>query len=431
MPDGTRLDFTYASGTSGILKSVFSNRGWAILFESQYRICAVNLAETFVTPTSACPANVQAVTYSYSPGTYVTSWNLMRSATRGNATREYLYASNDHVSCIKDPGQSNCRIQNTYARCLEDPQIPFVQPNIRLRDPVISQQDGSGRTYTYSYSADTCPQWPWITDPDYRSISPVTTTMTATGVPGNTIVQTDLASQPYSITDPLGDVTQISYETSVNYDGSFDYYYESGDPTEVVSPEGNKENYVRDSRGNIISQIMTAKPGSGLPNIVTNAAYPASCNNPVTCNKPTSVTNARGNITEFSYDPTHGGVMTETLPADANGIRAVKRYAYVQRAAWLKTGGGSYAPSPRPVWLVSEIRTCRTTATVAGGCAGGASDEIVTTYDYGPNAGPNNLLMRGMVVIAGATSLRTCYGYDRDGRRISETQPNANLTSCP
>ena len=33
---------------------------------------------------------------------------------------------------------------------------------------------------------------------------------------------------------------------------------------------------------------------------------------------------------------------------------------------------------------------------------------------------------------AGATTvLRTCYAYDALGRRISETQPNANLASCP
>ena len=30
-----------------------------------------------------------------------------------------------------------------------------------------------------------------------------------------------------------------------------------------------------------------------------------------------------------------------------------------------------------------------------------------------------------------ATTLRTCYAYDALGRRISETQPNANLASCP
>jgi YD repeat-containing protein len=56
---------------------------------------------------------------------------------------------------------------------------------------------------------------------------------------------------------------------------------------------------------------------------------------------------------------------------------------------------------------------------------------VVTAFDYGPNAGPNSLLLRGMAVTSGGVTLRTCYGYDQEGRKISETAPNANLTSCP
>jgi YD repeat-containing protein len=65
----------------------------------------------------------------------------------------------------------------------------------------------------------------------------------------------------------------------------------------------------------------------------------------------------------------------------------------------------------------------------------GAADEVIADYDYGPNSGPNNLWLRGQVATAtdggAATSLRTCYRYDGLGRRISETQPEANLGSCP
>lgn len=59
------------------------------------------------------------------------------------------------------------------------------------------------------------------------------------------------------------------------------------------------------------------------------------------------------------------------------------------------------------------------------------SDEVRTTYDYGPNSGPNNLLLRGMVEDATGAALRTCYGYDARGNRISETRPRAGLASCP
>ena len=60
-----------------------------------------------------------------------------------------------------------------------------------------------------------------------------------------------------------------------------------------------------------------------------------------------------------------------------------------------------------------------------------AGDEAVTTYDYGPGAGPNNLWLRGIVVTAGGVSRRTCYTYDHRGNQLSATSPLAGLTSCP
>jgi hypothetical protein len=121
---------------------------------------------------------------------------------------------------------------------------------------------------------------------------------------------------------------------------------------------------------------------------VTAASYPTTCSNFKTCNKPTSTTDAKGKVTDYTYDATHGGLLTESAPADANGIRAVKRYAYVQRYAWIKNAGGGYSHASTPVWLLSEMRTCRTTATMNGACAGGAADEVLTAYEYGPDTAP-------------------------------------------
>ena len=63
---------------------------------------------------------------------------------------------------------------------------------------------------------------------------------------------------------------------------------------------------------------------------------------------------------------------------------------------------------------------------------GGHFDLVVTTYDYGPDTGTvgNNLWLRGVVVTSGGTSLRSCYEYDINGNRISETAPQANLSAC-
>jgi YD repeat-containing protein len=81
----------------------------------------------------------------------------------------------------------------------------------------------------------------------------------------------------------------------------------------------------------------------------------------------------------------------------------------------------------------SLCRTSAATGNPASPCAT-AGDEVRTDYDYGPDSGPNNLLLRGQTVTStdgGVTTvLRTCYGYDGQGNRISETQPRADLASC-
>ena len=63
----------------------------------------------------------------------------------------------------------------------------------------------------------------------------------------------------------------------------------------VTLPEGNAQRILYDVRGNVTRVEQKAKPGTALPDIVTTAVYPAQpCANPVTCNQPTSVTDARG-----------------------------------------------------------------------------------------------------------------------------------------
>jgi YD repeat-containing protein len=138
-----------------------------------------------------------------------------------------------------------------------------------------------------------------------------------------------------------------------------------------------------------------------------------------------------GNETDYVYDPQHGGVLSITSPADANGIRPQSRFAYVQRYAWFLNASGQMVRSTDPVWKLASQSVCRSGAAAAGGGCAIPGDETLTTYDYGPDSGPNNLWLRGEVVTAGGVSRRTCYTYDRRGNRISATSPRAGLTSCP
>jgi hypothetical protein len=178
--------------------------------------------------------------------------------------------------------------------------------------------------------------------------------------------------------------------------------------------------------------IREPKPGSGLTSATTySASYPVDCSNPRTCNHPIWVRDGKGNQTDFTYAPEHGGVLIETGAA-VNGVRPQKRYTYQQRYAWVSNGAGGYVHASSPIWLLTQMSQCKSGPPAASGtgCANGPSDEVVTLYDYGPDSGPNNLLLRGVVVDSGGLNLRTCYAYDSRGNKVSETSPRASLTSC-
>jgi YD repeat-containing protein len=212
------------------------------------------------------------------------------------------------------------------------------------------------------------------------------------------------------------------------------YQYDNGDRlTKVTFPEGNAIEYIPGAT-RPTDIIYHSKNGSTetvhqvFPSCT--GGYNGTAPDKV-CFKPTSITDARGQTTNFTYDPAHGGLLTKTDPPDANGVRPQTRYSYVQRYAWIKSSGGGYSHAASPVWLLASEKFCKTTAASGAGCAGGSSDEVVTTYDYGPDSGPNNLWLRGKIVTANGVSLRTCYRRDNYGQIIAQTSPNANLTSCP
>ena len=197
-----------------------------------------------------------------------------------------------------------------------------------------------------------------------------------------------------------------------------------------TNPDGDFVEYTHDLRGNVTAYRKQAKLGSGISDITMSAVFSSSCENFKTCNKPMSVTDERGNVTDYTYDPSHGGVLTETGPA-VSGVRPQKRFTYGQRHAWLKNSSGGYSQAASPIWLLVRESSCKAGTASGNGCASGVADEVVTEYDYGPDAGPNNLWLRGKVVTADGVSLRTCYSYDEMGNKISETEPRAGLTSCP
>jgi YD repeat-containing protein len=185
-----------------------------------------------------------------------------------------------------------------------------------------------------------------------RVVSGSTATMTVTdALAHSSVITSDLnVGRPTAIQDELNRTTGFQYDSS-------------GRLTRVTQPEGNYVQLTYDARGNVTEQRQVAKAGSGLADIVATAAYPASCTNTVTCNKPTSTTDARGNVTDYTYDSTHGGVLTVTAPAaTTGGVRPQVRNSYTLL-------NGEYQ--------LTGISACQTTASCTG-----TADEVRATLGY-------------------------------------------------
>lgn len=218
-----------------------------------------------------------------------------------------------------------------------------------------------------------------------------------------------------------GRVTQLS-----NPDGST-YYLGDENRINSVVIDGRSTGFTYDNRGNVTQKSYVPNDGGQI--LYENAGYDATCSNIVTCNRPNWYEDRKGNRTNITYDPVHGGILTVTAPA-VNGISAQRRYTYIQRYPRTLTSSGGSIQASLPVWLVASESFCRTSSWNGSSCVAGAADEVRTDYDYGPDSGGNNLWLRGKVVTNGSTSIRTCYGYDAWGNVIWETTPKAGLSSC-
>lgn len=205
----------------------------------------------------------------------------------------------------------------------------------------------------------------------------------------------------------------------------------------VIAPEGNSIAETRDGRGNLISRSAFPKgsvDGSGA--LTTSWTYLADCSGvPLArCNKPLSMTDPKGNVTEYTYND-RGQVLTEKAPAPSSGAaRPTVVNEYTERTAYIKGAGNSVVAAGPPISLLTKSFTCITSDPCTASTA--AADKVVTEYNYGPLTGLNNLLLRGMSVTAYNSlgqpeTLTTCYTYNYFGERIAETQPKAGLTSCP
>ena len=279
----------------------------------------------------------------------------------------------------------------------------------------VSTASKGGATWNYSFNGSTA----YYPTPTTSLPLPQNTYLTGGGVTGP--LSTTAAVAVDMVTRRIVDVSVGGFNTHSVYNAD-------RKPTSVTYPEGNGLSISYGVRTNPTLVTEIPKPGSTQPSRSTRAGYPASCTSLKTCNQPDWTRDAKDNQTDYTYSVDHGGVRTVTGPA-VDGVRPQTRYTYAQRYAWFKNGAGSYVQAADPIWVLTQESFCRNSASTGTGCTD-ANDEVVTSYEYGPNTGPNNLQLRGVATAADGQTLRTCYSYDDRGNRISETKPRAALTSC-
>lgn len=322
------------------------------------------------------------LTNTFQPGATAANWYRRSAATfkdgtTAAATVSYAYPTSTTTQTTDMGG----RVWNfTYAGTSDGGALTAVKRpgaaanNVSIvYSPGLSSVTIDGVTTNYS-----------------RSVAGTTATTTVTNaLSGVKTAVADLTlSRITKITDELGNATNYAFDTSAR-------------PTEITLPEGNKIITAYDARGNVVSTTYRAKIGSGLSDIVTTANYSTSCANIVICNKPTWVKDAKLNQTDYTYDATHGGLLTATAPAaTSGGIRPQTRYSYAA------TSG---------VTMLTGISACQSLASCIG-----TVDETKVTATYTAKLLPSTITNASG---NGAITSTTGYTYDILGNQTSVDGP--------
>lgn len=423
--DGTGWRSKYDNGSTWTVSTGFSTlvdrSGNTAIFESALGIAqnvydaSVGIATSYTSPDGA------KVTYhwilgciepSTTPGGCVRQGTRIQSITNNRGYMlKYSYWSNDatNAAWFTPKAVTGVNLAVDYCDPVADacPTFSRIWPSVTYdkstenRPLTSTDQSGNTTSYTYADGRLTGIRYPGGTSNDvtvsYESLPErrVTGVTDATGAWAYEWVNVG-ATQVTAVAGPLGQGVSVVTDmaqgraTSVTDALSNTWFYEYDIDlrlTRVIQPEGDSVAFEFGARGNPTATMFSPKPGSPLTPSTTTTTYPTTCSNPVTCNRPSSTTDARGNVTDYNWDATHGGLLSATAPAPTTGAdRPQTRYAYAAQMAWIKTSTGAFAALPA-VTLPIEVSACAT-----GTSCDGTDQEILSTVIYGTPGVANNLL---------------------------------------
>jgi RHS repeat-associated protein len=375
-------------GTAARIQSVTNNRGYQLKYNYQSAtspmlssVTAINNGVDYCDPNAdACAGFTQSwpTTTVSTTSPAMTGANVYTITDPASRTSRFTVDAATRLTGVKRPGSAADNVSVTYSA-----------------SGTVASVTANGVTHNYNYT---------VVNNDIA-------TMTRTNPFGKTLTAyINLAlGRPYAVVNELGFGTNYLYDPS-------------GRLLEIQYPEANRLRYTYDARGNVTTTTNMAKDAS-TPDIVTTASYPATCTNPRTCNRPDTTTDAKGNVTNYSYDPTTGVTLSVTAPAAvAGGVRPQTRLSYTNLQAYYKNSSGAVVASGQPIMVPTGSSTCQTLTSCIG-----TGDEVKTIVSYGPQSAgiANNLLPVAASSGSGDSALTASVTatYDIIGNRITVDGP--------
>lgn len=400
-----RLDGLKHSRGYGVLLKYISNLSGDNREAGRQTINKIVIAD-YICPTfpyGCSESSFRNIIYDYNlsvPGVYNLSSVTNVSGERTRYEYEHdPYSIKDYLSKIYTPADT----------VMSSIEFGYGNAAWGLIHRVVTSVSLVGKTTTFAYPSDiygACPQTPQTTKTDPSgAITRFKYMVMLEGEPDG--YMWCAARAVSEIVDQNGGVIKYRY-TNDYFETMWPQWGGRNQLTRIINPEGDYYSNTVDYRGNIVSQSNTPKPNSGLPATLISASFPeCTATNFKHCNKPTYEIDANGGRTDYIWSDDHGGLLSVQRPAGVDGIRPETRYQYTM-----------YAGLDGVNFYLASRRTDKVNA----------SEYVDTNFQYAPS---NRFRLREKTVTSGSAALRTCYGYDDKGRRISETAPSANLTICP
>gem|GEM_PF-6790557 len=399
-PNGERLSYVYGpqvSYGSRQVISVSSSYGYQLHIEGDYRspnrVILLNTLSEMCDPAAATCPNL---TYNWPKYTIARTGALQTSTDASGAAAKlngWTATGGQYEATMTFTSPAG--VVSKFTR-----NIPNMQSCPGNYSDIVTKVERSGATWTYQYSL--------LCLPGFDSVQGVQVTRPALGP--NSLSHGAALGSYYGV-NGLNKSTQYKF-TVASQPG---YLWSDMDMQYVIYPEGDRIDYTYDTRRNVIQTVRTPKPNSGGTATSTTSGFVATCTYPKTCNQPIWTKDAKGNQTDFTYDPNglHGGVLTITLPANAAGLRLRTYNTYTA----FDTGNGV-------IYRLTRSDTCGlTSAQLSLTACPAAITTSVTLIDYGTAATapytykslqPYKVTNRDGRVTAPDLQTTT-YGYDRLG----------------